>query len=79
MILTNNESTDMIHRGQYQLTYTMSSGTAKLQISVDDSAFQDVPLSDKSASEVVLISLCSSKVKAVLTGDAVLSINRVAP
>ena len=78
MILTNNESTDIQH-GQYQLTYTMSSGTAKLQVSVDDSAFQDVVDSDKSATTAVQVSLCTSKVKAVLTGDAVLSINRVTP
>lgn len=78
MKLANNVTEDIQH-GQYQLTYTMSSGTAKLQVSVDDSAFQDVPLSDKSASTVVQVSLCTSKVKAVLTGDAELSINRITP
>ncbi len=76
MILLDGTQTKA-HHGTYQLTYTIGTGTAKLQQSVDGQAFQDVPLSSKTSSDAVIIDLCMSEVKSVLTGDAVLSMCRV--
>jgi hypothetical protein len=78
MILLNNVVQDINH-GVHQLTYTIGTGTAVLEQSVDDAAFQPVVDTDKSASVGVIATLCTSKVRAVLTGDAQLSINRVTP
>ena len=78
MILLNNVVHEINH-GEHQLTYTIGTGTAVLEQSVDDAAFQPVPSSDKSASTIILATTCTSKVRAVLTGDAQLSINRVTP
>jgi hypothetical protein len=78
MILKNNSEVSIQH-GDHQLTLTMSAGTAKLQVSVDGGAFQDVPDSAEAASSVYIASLCTCKVRAVLTGDATMSINRVTP
>jgi hypothetical protein len=78
MILLNNVVKDINH-GVHQLTYTIGTGTATLEVSVDDAAFQPVVDSDQTASTAILATLCTSKVRAVLTGDAQMSINRVTP
>ena len=75
--LKNGIPFQIVHQGDYQLTYTIGTGTAKLQQSVDGKSFQDIPQSDVSISTAVIASLATSIVKAVLTGDAELSINSV--
>lgn len=55
----------------------MSSGSAKLQISVDDSAFTDIADSSKTASTNFNITVPECKIQAVTTGDAVVNINHI--
>ena len=76
MILLNGEEHDLVN-GEYQLTYTMSAGTAELQQSVDGGPFAVIPDSAQTASTAKTAKLCTSKIKAVLTGDAALSINKI--
>lgn len=66
-----------IDRRDYQLTYTIGTGTAKIQQSIDGGDFQDVTGTDFAVSGQVIVTLATSKIKSVLTGDAQLSISRV--
>ena len=66
-----------IGSGTYNLKYTMSSGTAKLQYSVDGEAFGDVPDTSKTSSTGITVLLPSCRVQSVLTGDAELRITKV--
>jgi hypothetical protein len=78
MILLNNVEHDINH-GIHQLTYTIGTGTATLEISVDGGAFQPLVDTLKSSTSAVKADLCTCKARAVLTGDAQMSINRITP
>lgn len=69
-----NGAEHTLDRGKYTFLYEMSSGSAKLQIkSATDSgsSFADVTDSSKTSSDQITVEVHgSSKVKAVLTGDA---------
>jgi hypothetical protein len=66
-----------IANGQHQLTWDIGTGTGKLQFSVSGLSFQDVPNSLRSASDGQIVTLTDCKIKAVLTGDAQMSIKAV--
>ena len=57
--------------------FRMSSGSAKLQISVDGSTFLDIPDTDKTESVNFNITTPKCKLKAILTGDAVARVRKI--
>jgi hypothetical protein len=58
--------------------YMASSGTAKLQISVDNgTVYQDIPDTSKTASATFNITIPDCLIKAVITGDSVVTSNGV--
>lgn len=55
----------------------MSSGSAKLQISVDGSTFTDIADSSKTANANFNITIPECKIQAVTTGDAEVVVNHI--
>ena len=77
MILLNNEEIT-VSSGEYQYTCNIGVGSAKLQVSVDGRAFMDIPDSSVTSNSVFVIPrICNCKVKAIITGDAEVSLNRI--
>ena len=62
----------IVRRGQgdYNLKIDITTGTAKLQYSVDNEAFTDIEGSTQTANAGVSITLPKCRLNAVLTGDA---------
>lgn len=67
-------SIDSFPDGDYQVTVTIGTGTAKLQMTTKDHAAQDIPNGSWSASTIELLSVPDCQLTPVLTGDAVLFI-----
>jgi len=63
--------------GTYNLKYVMASGDARLQWSVDNEDFTDVPDSVQTSTTGKTVDLPSCRVQSVLTGDATLAITKV--
>lgn len=68
--LTNNQELK-VSAGDYVVVTSMSSGTSKLQISVDQgTTYVDITDASWSATATAVITLPQCMVKCVLTGDA---------
>ena len=63
--------------GTYNLKYVMTSGDARLQWSVDNEDFEDVPDSVQTSTTGKTVELPSCRVQSLLTGDATLAITKV--
>ena len=73
---TDNELTVQI-KADYSFQVTMTSGSAKLQMSVDGGAFQDITDCSWTANADGIVQLPACVLKAVVTGDATVMVNLV--
>jgi len=55
----------------------MTSGDARIQMSVDGNAYEDIASSVKTADAGFNITIPECYIQSVITGDAVVSINRI--
>lgn len=75
--LTNNQYIDA-ERGDYHVITVIGTGTAKLQISVDDGVtYTDITNASWSATATAIVTVPDGRVRAVLTGDATMDIDPV--
>lgn len=66
-----------VQSGFYNIQIEIGTGTAVLKYATDELGFIDVPDSSVSASTGISIDLPLCRLKATLTGDAVVSINEI--
>ena len=74
--LLHNAPQDFV-TGIKNIDMVMSSGDARIQISVNGSAYKDVASSIKTASSNFNITIPNCKIQAVITGDAVVNLENV--
>ena len=66
-----------VKKGNYFVNYYMTSGTAKLQMTKDGQAAQDITDTSKSAADNFLVELPDCQIQPVLTGDATSFISQI--
>jgi len=59
------------------ISMRMTSGDARIQMSVDGNAYEDIASSVKTADAGFNITIPECYIQSVITGDAVVSINRI--
>ena len=63
--------------GRHNVKMVMTSGDARIQWAVDGVTFSDVPGTVKTADDGFSIDLPNCRIQSVITGDAVVDINKV--